>query len=232
MPVPLTDTAASWWTCTGSGVRVAVVDSGIHAAHPHVGQIAGGTDDWIDRLGHGTAVAAAVRERAPDVELFAVKIFGDALTTSVERLDEAIHWSADRGIHVINLSLGTSKAAHAGRLADTVAYARSRGSLVVSADESDGLAWYPGSLPGVLGVGLDWSCPRETYRVADGPRGRRFVTSGYARPIPGVPLDANLKGISFAVAAMTGIVARLLERHPDTTYDAVSARLADPPRPD
>jgi hypothetical protein len=54
---------------------VAIIDSGVYAAHPHVGSVAGGIaidqnghehDDYADRLGHGTAVAAAIREKAPD----------------------------------------------------------------------------------------------------------------------------------------------------------------------
>ena len=32
----------SWRDGTGRGVRVAVIDSGIHATHPHIGGIAGG----------------------------------------------------------------------------------------------------------------------------------------------------------------------------------------------
>ena len=64
---------------TGRGVRVAVIDSGVHAAHPHVQGVAGGIgidasgamhDDYVDRLGHGTAVAAVIREKAPSAEIF------------------------------------------------------------------------------------------------------------------------------------------------------------------
>jgi len=60
---------------TGRGVRVAVVDSGVHATHPHVGGVEqsiavredGSLDqDVVDRLGHGTAVTAAIREKSPD----------------------------------------------------------------------------------------------------------------------------------------------------------------------
>ena len=60
-----------------SGIRVAVVDSGITAGHEHVGDVAAGVSlvagsaDTIDRLGHGTAVAAAIREKAPNAELVA-----------------------------------------------------------------------------------------------------------------------------------------------------------------
>jgi hypothetical protein len=45
----------------------------------------------------------------------------------------------------------------------------------------------------------------------------------YPRPIPGVPPERNLNGISFAVANATGVLARLLEGEPDvrTALDAV-----------
>ena len=80
---------------TGRGVRVAIVDSGVHASHPHVGQVAGGIAidsegvqhaDFVDRLGHGTAVTAAIREKAGEAELFAVKVFDRALSTSIASL--------------------------------------------------------------------------------------------------------------------------------------------------
>ena len=38
-----------------------------------------------------------------------------------------------------------------------------------------------------------------------------MATSGFARPIPGVPMEANLNGISFAVANASGFVARARE---------------------
>ena len=56
---------------TGRGVRVAVIDSGVHPSHPHVGTVAAGVGvdadgrldgDTVDRLGHGTAVAAVIRD--------------------------------------------------------------------------------------------------------------------------------------------------------------------------
>ena len=39
----------------------------------------------MDRLGHGTAVAAAIKEKAPDAEIYAVKVFDRALSASVTR---------------------------------------------------------------------------------------------------------------------------------------------------
>ena len=206
----------SWLDCTGRGVRVAIVDSGIHAEHPHVSGIVGGITigdgdpgpDTTDRIGHGTAVAAAVREKAPDIELYAVRVFERRLSTSVDRLVRGIRWAADAGVHIVNLSLGTDRPHHEAPLGAAVTYAAERGTIIVAAEESEGIRWLPGSLVGVIPVRLDWTCPRESFRVMES-RGRvRILASGFARPIPGVPVEANLKGISFAVASVTGFVAR------------------------
>ena len=208
----------------GQGVRVAVVDSGVHALHPHVGGVAGGAtitrdgveaDDYLDRLGHGTAVTAAIKEKAPGAELLAVKVFGDRLATSCSALVRAIEWAGEQGARLVNLSLGTSNPAHEARLADALARASGQGALVVSARESDGVRWLPGSLPGAVGVQLDWSCPRHSVRVATDREGNPvFLASGFPRPIPGVSPARNLGGISFAVANVTGVLARLLELEP------------------
>ena len=202
---------------TGQGVIVAVLDSGIHAEHPHVGGIAGGfslcddVDDAVDRVGHGTAVAAAIRDLAPAVDLLAVKIFDRRLATNADVLAHAIEWSADKGAHLINLSLGTANAAHAERLTAALDYATARGSLVVSAFEANGTPLLPGSLPTVVGVLADWSLEREVIDATPRDGGASsFSASPYPRPIPGVARERNLAGVSFAVANVTGFLARAI----------------------
>ena len=214
-------------------VRVAIVDSGVHSAHPHVRGVAGGVaidrdgrehDDYLDRLGHGTAVAGAIREKAPDAELYAVRVFDLALATRVETLVHAVDWAVRTRMHVVNLSLGTTKAEHEPVLRDAIARACAGGLIVVSARDDEGVRWLPGSLPGVVPVQLDWSCPRDEFRCADVEGTTVFRASGYPRPIPGVPPERNLNGISFAVANMTGFVARARASH--ATLDAVVRALA------
>jgi subtilisin family serine protease len=205
---------------TGAGVIVAVLDSGIHSGHPHVGEVRRGMNfagarepaDWVDRIGHGTAVAAAIREKSPGAEVVAVRVFDRQLATNVEVLAEAIVWSADAGAQLINLSLGTANFANADRLAAAVAHATLRGALVVSARESNDVEWLPGSLSGVVGVVADSTLERDMLDV------RRlagettvYAASPYPRPIPGVPRERNLSGVSFAVANVTGFLARAVE---------------------
>ena len=215
---------------TGRGVRIAIVDSGVHADHPHVGGVAGGVTidgdgrqhpDFVDRLGHGTAITAAIREKAPDAELFAVKVFDRALSTNIAALVDAIDWSVASGAHLVNLSLGTSREAHAGPLGDAVARAAARGAILVAARADEGVRWLPGSLPGVLPVEVDWRLPRDRYRSETIDGASVFHASGFAREIPGVPPGRNLHGVSFAVANMTGFAARALEGMADRSLDAL-----------
>jgi subtilisin family serine protease len=203
---------------TGQGVIVAVLDSGIHAEHPHIGRISGGTsfcdgvDDLVDRIGHGTAVAAAIRDRAPAADLLAVKVFDRRLATNADVLARAIEWSADNGAELINLSLGTANTAHAERLTTAVEYAAARGSLIVSALEANGTPMLPGSLLTVVGVSSDWSLERDVVDASARAGGvSSFSASPYPRPIPGVPRERNLSGVSFAVANVTGFLARAIE---------------------
>jgi subtilisin family serine protease len=219
---------------TGRGVRVAIVDSGVHASHPHVGSVAGGIAidgegrqhaDFIDRLGHGTAVAAAIREKAPDAELFAVKVFDRALATGIASLVDGIDWAAQNGMHLVNLSLCTPRREHEAALAGVVERAVRANTLVVAARHDAGQSWLPGSLAGVLPVEVDWTLPRDRYRSALVNGVTVFYASGFAREIPGVPPERNLHGISLAVANMTGLVARAIEGAPDRSLEAVRALL-------
>ena len=167
----------------GRGVSVAVVDSGVNPAHPHVGRVAGGVritlsgaeaDDHIDRLGHGTAVFAAIQEKAPEAELFAVRVFDDRLRTSSRALVAAIDWAAERGIRVLNLSLGTLRREHAADLEAAVARLAASGGVVVAAAEDKGRRWWPGCCrPRWGGGGREVSAPMRGGCPAGRDRTRR-----------------------------------------------------------
>ena len=94
--------------------------------------------------------------------------------------------------------------------------ARGRGALVVSPRAHGDRSWLPGSLDGAVRVVLDWDCPRDQLKVvrAEGQE-PVFVASGFPRPIPGVSPQRNLKGVSFAAANATGILANLMQNRPE-----------------
>jgi len=206
---------------TGRGVRVGIIDSGVNPAHPHVGGVAGGirispnesdrASDYLDYLGHGTAVAGAIREKAPDAKLYAVKVFDRVLTTNIKIIIKALDWCVDNHIDVINLSLGTVNFEHRNSIEAAVARANKNGCVIVAAREMAGQLSLPGCLSSVVGVLADSDCPRDRYGVNCIDDDTVFIASAYPREIPGVPREHNLHGISFAVASMTGFAARARE---------------------
>jgi subtilisin family serine protease len=203
-------------------VRVAVIDSGVHASHPHVNGVSGGVGidseghehgDFVDRLGHGTAVTAVIREKAPAAAIYSVKVFDRELAATGTALVAACEWALRQGAHIVNLSLGTLNPDHEVALATVVQKLRAAGVIVVAAGPHENARWLPGSLPGVWSVTLDWSVPREECHASVGNDERVALrASGFPRPIPGVPPERNLKGRSFAVANATGLLADLLGR--------------------
>ena len=220
-------------------VRVAVIDSGVNPAHPHISGVAGGvgitmageieTGDnaWLDRLGHGTAVMAAIQERAPQTATYAVKVFHDALQTRAIALVRAIDWCLANRMDVINLSLGTMNPIYTEAFEDAVQRCAARGTLLVSARRANDTPCYPGCLSGVFGVELDWDVPRDAYRIETIDGQHVFHASGYPRPIPGVALSRNLYGVSFAVANVCGFIARACDAPPTASrHETVAQRLA------
>lgn len=220
------------WGCTGRGVKVALVDSGINAHHSHVGRVAGGVtirldhdghpafeDGYRDRLGHGTAAAGIIRLRAPEAELYAVKVFETRLAAGVEAVVAALEWSIDHGMKVVNLSLGTENPAHRPILERVCRKAADRGTIVVASGE-DGRLHYPAALPGVIGVAMDPECPPGFFSYREGDP-VDFRACGWPRRLPGVPQSRNLRGASFASAHIAGLCALVAEEDPEADVDRV-----------
>lgn len=190
-------------------IGVAIVDSGVNPRHPHIGTVKAGrcfvageaAEDYLDYLGHGTAVAGAVCEHAPEVELYIARVFPRQLVTSGSVLLAALQWCLEQPVMLINLSLATENAAYEGEFLACVERARERGIRIVS--PARGL---PGRLPGVVAVTMDDALPRGVLQA----EGESYRACGWPRPIPGLPQERNLHGVSFAVANVTGLLAKQL----------------------
>lgn len=196
-------------------VRIAVIDSGVFPGHPHIdaarilpgvmiaadGSIERDEAAAIDRIGHGTAVTAAIQELAPDADILPIRVFREALRASALTLTTALGWAAGQGAGVINCSLGTPNAAHADLFARAVAAAGAARIVAPLVGPDAALCW-PGQCAGVIAVGLDWELPRGVVRVEQGVH----FACGYPRPIPGVAARRNLHGISFATAQVSGLI--------------------------
>ncbi|MBX3094842.1 MAG: S8 family serine peptidase [Cryobacterium sp.] len=148
----------AWQRTDGTGILVAIVDSGIDVTNPHltdavvggINLVGDGThpNGYTDYHGHGTTIAGQIAAReipgsgvvglAPGAQLLAVRVFrGDddesvrnGYSVTPERIAAGIRYAADNGAQIINVSLSDSNPSEA--LETAVAYATARGSLVVA----------------------------------------------------------------------------------------------------
>ncbi len=210
---------------TGSGVKVAIIDSGINPQHSHVRRVEGGTHvcrgqdgtlnflgSWHDSLGHGTALAGVLRAKAPNAQLYSVKVFDKTLHTDAELVAAAIRWVADQHIAIANCSLSTENTADRYVFQAACDYAAACGVLVVAA--TDGLArdLFPACLAGIIAVAGDERCAWDEYYYCS--ERREFLAHPHPRPLPGRPQKFNLQGHSFAAAHVAARIACIRELHP------------------
>ncbi|PXA03955.1 hypothetical protein DDZ13_09970 [Coraliomargarita sinensis] len=128
----------------GSGVIVAILDSGIKA-HPQFDDVyivnidlAGGGVAGPGAA-HGTSVASIIAGKegiAPNAELFVVRVLDDEGQGNSYHVAEGIVQAVDMGVKVINMSLGVYEDSLLMRQA--VKYASDRGVLLVAAAGNDG----------------------------------------------------------------------------------------------
>jgi subtilisin family serine protease len=106
---------------TGTGVTVAVLDTGIDADHPAFAGVQIVEQDFAgsgngDRQGHGTHCAGTIAGRAVNgtrigiatgvTKLLVGKVLADDGTGDSDMLFRGIQWAIQQGAHVISMSLG------------------------------------------------------------------------------------------------------------------------------
>ncbi len=221
---------------SGRSVPIAVIDSGIHAGHPHLAGVpveglavtsgSGGlglVPDDRDVHGHGTAVAAAIARRGAPVRLIGVRVLDRALRCEAAALAFAIEAGARRGAVLINCSLATDAEGARDPLAAAVARAGERGAWVVAAAPATGRGW-PADLDGVIAAVAEPGCPPGRC-VPRGPL--RFGAHGAARPPEGRPRAGNLAGNSLAAAHLTALAAELVAGGGIDSVARLAGELAD-----
>jgi subtilisin family serine protease len=218
---------------TGRSLKIAVIDTGVNAGHPHIcaptHSVFFDPDETNpsceDTLGHGTAVTAAIQEKAPHADYYILKLFENGLSASSSRLIRALLWTIEHRMDVVNLSLGSRNLDHRSTFEGLVRRAGAEGVVLVAARYSDDNPVLPGMLDGVISVDVDWNLPRDQYRISNAGGAPICYASGFPRPLPGVPVTRNLSGVSFAVANMTGFVARVCEGLEERSLDNVMSAL-------
>jgi len=217
-------------SCSGKGIHVALLDTGVDIYHEDLNGKAIETEDFTEEgLGkfltgiHGTALAgiiAAIPNNgkgimgiAPGVKLHAIKVCKSVSPSSIEAttdsftLAEGLDYAIQKRVHIINVSIGGPRDKIIEKL---IRKARGSGIIVVAAVGNGGSRsppTYPAAYPGVIGV---TAIDQDMKLYPEAPRGR-FVDIA----APGVDVF-SLKpgnrynfytGTSFAAAYVTAVLA-------------------------
>ena len=160
---------SAWDETKGSGITVAVIDTGISEVPDlKATKFVKGYDFVNDRIdasddaGHGTHVAGTIAQStnnnygvagiAYEASLMPLKVLGASGGGTVADIAEAIRYAADNGADVINMSLGG--AGESQLMEDAINYAHQKGVVVIAAagNSNQNSASYPARYPHVIGV--------------------------------------------------------------------------------
>jgi subtilisin len=189
------DRAWAFGGANGAGIRVAVVDSGIDAAHPLVG-----------------AVASAV-------------VVSAGFTGSGPVLLAGIRWAIEQGFDVINLSLSTTKPRFEAMLRELADRAWFDRSVVVASAHNMPVESFPWRFASVISVGSHDVPDAWTWYANPEPPVDLFARGYDVEVawLEGATIRAT--GNSFATPHVAGLVALLRSKHPHLTPAMVKAVL-------
>ncbi len=225
--VALTELPRAWDATRGSGVVVAVLDTGVSAHEDLAGALLPGIDlvdgdaDPSDPNGHGTAVAGVAAARgdnglgsvgaAPSAAILPVRIADASGVAQDSTIAQGMDWAVAHGADVINLSFAGPDPAPVvlSAMQDAVA----AGCVVVIASGNDGSsvtqypAAYAPSVDGVLAVGATGDYGDVTSFSSWGD----WVSLAAPGDQIGAPLAGGgyewVSGTSFSAALVSGVAA-------------------------
>ncbi|HEY9671269.1 MAG TPA: S8 family peptidase [Waterburya sp.] len=224
---------SAWDETKGSGVTVAVIDTGITAV-PDLKSttFVPGYDFVNDRVeadddnGHGTHVAGTVAQStnnnygvagiAYEASLMPLKVLSAGGGGTVADIAEAIRFAADNGADVINMSLGG--AGESKLMEEAIDYAHQKGVFLVAAagNSNQNSAGYPARYPHVVGVSaLDPAGDKAPYSnfgagvdiSAPGGSEAGKVLQETIDPETGAAIFAAYQGTSMASPHVAGVAA-------------------------
>ncbi|MDP9798257.1 type VII secretion-associated serine protease mycosin [Catenuloplanes nepalensis] len=238
--------AEAWQRSTGTGVTVAVIDSGVDDTHVDLtgrvlsgfDLVSTGGDGTDDPVGHGTTVAsliagapdeAGIVGMAPDARILPIRVLDKQNRyEDAQVVAKAVHLAVDNGAKVINLSLGGLGSSPA--LATAIDYAFVKDVVVIACTGNASASapsdvWYPAREPGVIAVtGLEEN-GRSLW--SGSITGRETVLSAPATDLIGARPGGywRVQGTSFAAPMVAATAALIRARWPEMSAATVVNRL-------
>lgn len=237
----------AWSNSTGSGMKIAIIDTGISKKHPDL-KVSGGINlidtaknkKWDDDNGHGTHVAGIIGANnnsigvvgvAYDSELYAIKVLDSSGDGRISDVVEGIEWAVENDMDIISLSLGTYVYSQALKDACDIAYNADILLIAAAGNSGDGNpdsndVEYPAKFDSVIAVSaIDHNNVAPIWS-ADG--------SEIELAAPGVNIYSTFlegsyvvnSGTSMAAPFVSGVAALVKSKNPSLTSHEIRSLLA------
>lgn len=253
--------ADNWWIesygftqteLDGSGVTVAVIDTGIDSSHPDLkGTVIDGVDfssvgvpNGTSGVGtsafHGTMVASLIAGQgsaesgvigvAPGAKLLSISIgLGVEGSDTDAQIAQAVRWAVDNGADIINLSLTRNSQAWPASWDDAFAYAFEHDVVVVAAagnrSDKSSRPSAPATIPGVVSVGGVTKAKQPAEAAA---AGLGVAISAPAEDLLGAYPGESYRvwdGSSAAAPIVSGLLALMSQADPQASANDLIQRL-------
>lgn len=236
----------------GSGIKVAVLDTGITAHSDLV--ISGGASfipgvaSYNDGHGHGTHCAGVIGARnnrigvvgvAPSSKIYGVKVLNDAGSGNTSWILAGMAWAKNNGMHIVSMSLG-SNSCQSAAYTNAIAQLNAAGVTVVCAAGNSGrptssyrCVGSPANSPGAIAVA---AIDANKVKADFSSFGTTCCPAG-ANPVnisaPGVSINSThlsngykqMSGTSMACPHVAGAAALVKQRFPAFTPAQIRAKL-------
>jgi|GEM_PF-559962 len=220
----------------GSGIKIAVIDSGIDYNHPDLKDNYRGGYDFVnsdndpkDDYGHGTKCAGVIASIdnsygvlgvAPESSIYSLKVLGSDGMGYSSRTIRAIEWAVDHDIDIISMSLGGSTGSDTYRQAVDNAY--NAGVLLVASAGNSGSSAsdnvkYPAKFDSVIAVSATTQSDYIASFSSVGPAVELAAPGYYIRTTTMGSGYASFSGTSAAAPFVSGVAALMMAANPTMT---------------
>lgn len=224
----------------GSGVRIALIDTGVSCKHLDSSRISAGKNyvfpdrNTDDLVGHGTAIAGIIlgseklglKGIAPGAEIIPLVYYsryvsGVPFNGGVDAICKAIYDAIDLyNCRIINISSGVTS--ENDKLKEAIAYAEEKNAIVISSvgnanHSSPEDVYYPSAYETVIGVGsVDEK--NEVAYFSQRNTSVKLVAPGFdisTVPISNRSKPVKVSGSSYSAAFVAGAAALMLQANPE-----------------